>query len=80
MTYQAASGSVPSHMRECSLIRPTRRQQGLRAERPASAIPGCVAGLAKQRSGERSSQFGVRSPLLIPWIDSDLGNGQSHAK
>ena len=35
--------------------------------------------LAKQRSGELdTAQFGVPlSGSLIPWIDSDLGNGQS---
>ena len=47
---------------------------------PASAILDIDRKvLAKQRSGELdSTQFGVPlSGSLIPWIDSDLGNGQS---
>lgn len=81
MTYQAASGGGARHMREviqqfgdihASVADPLAD--------PASAILGIDrAVLAKQRSGELdTTQFGVPlSGSLIPWIDADLGNGQS---
>ncbi|HEY8295716.1 MAG TPA: aspartate-semialdehyde dehydrogenase [Micrococcaceae bacterium] len=81
MTYQAASGGGARHMRElldqfgalhASVTTPLAD--------PASAILDIDRQvLAQQRNPELdSSQFGV--PLagsLIPWIDADLGNGQS---
>ncbi len=82
MTYQAASGGGAQHMREL-----LTQYGALNAEvkalldDPASAILEIDRKvLAKQHAftGEETKQFGV--PLggnLIPWIDKDLGNGQS---
>jgi len=81
MTYQAASGGGAQHMRELLT------QFGLLhgavdslLQDPASAILDIDRGvLASQRDALLPQQhFGV--PLagnLIPWIDSDLGNGTS---
>ena len=82
MTYQAASGGGAQHMRELltqfgtinAAVKPL-------LDDPASAILEIDRGvLATQHglSAEETKQFGV--PLagnLIPWIDKDLGNGQS---
>ncbi len=81
MTYQAASGGGARHMRE--VIQQFGDIHGAVADEladPASAILEIDrAVLAKQRSGELdTTQFGVPlSGSLIPWIDADLGNGQS---
>jgi aspartate-semialdehyde dehydrogenase len=81
MTYQAASGAGAQNMRE--LLRQMgeahRVAQEFRAD-PASAsldIDREVAGTLRDDSFP-TAHFGV--PLagsLIPWIDKDLGNGQS---
>ena len=82
MTYQAASGGGAQHMRELltqfgtinGAVRPL-------LDDPASAIleiDRTVLATQHGLSGEETRQFGV--PLagnLIPWIDKDLGNGQS---
>ncbi len=82
MTYQAASGGGAQHMRELltqfgtinAAVRPL-------LDDPASAILEIDrAVLATQHglSADEIKQFGA--PLagnLIPWIDKDLGNGQS---
>jgi aspartate-semialdehyde dehydrogenase len=82
MTYQAASGGGAQHMRELltqfgtinGAVRPL-------LDDPASAIleiDRTVLATQHGLSGEETKQFGV--PLagnLIPWIDKDLGNGQS---
>ena len=82
MTYQAASGGGAQHMRELltqfgtinAAVRPL-------LDNPASAILEIdrqVLATQHGLSGEETKQFGV--PLagnLIPWIDKDLGNGQS---
>ncbi|KHL01823.1 aspartate-semialdehyde dehydrogenase [Sinomonas humi] len=80
MTYQAASGGGARHMRE--LLTQFGTLHGAVAselEDPASAILEIDRKvLAAQRGGVDATQFGV--PLagsLIPWIDADLGNGQS---
>ncbi|MCZ2402133.1 aspartate-semialdehyde dehydrogenase [Paenarthrobacter sp. Z7-10] len=81
MTYQAASGGGARHMRE--LLNQFGALHGAASaslQDPASAILDIDrAVLAQQRDpGLDSSQFGA--PLagsLIPWIDADLGNGQS---
>ena len=81
-TYQAASGGGAQHMRELltqygtlnAAVRPL-------LDDPKSAILEIDRQvIAKQRalSGDEVANFGV--PLggsLIPWIDKDLGNGQS---
>ena len=82
MTYQAASGGGAQHMRELltqfgtinASVKPL-------LDDPASAIleiDRTVLATQHGLSGDETKQFGV--PLagnLIPWIDKDLGNGQS---
>lgn len=80
MTYQAASGGGARHMRELlSQFGTLNAQVSSELSDPASAILEIDRKvLAHQRSGIDATQFGV--PLagsLIPWIDADLGNGQS---
>jgi aspartate-semialdehyde dehydrogenase len=82
MTYQAASGGGAQHMRELltqfGTINGAVRNL---LDDPASAIleiDRTVLATQHGLSGEETRQFGV--PLagnLIPWIDKDLGNGQS---
>jgi aspartate-semialdehyde dehydrogenase len=81
MTYQSASGAGAQHMRELL------EQMGALYRSASSALHDPAAGIldvdravsAALGSGDfPSAQFGV--PLaanLIPWIDKDLGNGQS---
>jgi aspartate-semialdehyde dehydrogenase len=81
MTYQAASGGGARHMRE--LLNQFGSLHGAVASEladPASAILEIDRKILAQQQdpGMDSSQFGV--PLagsVIPWIDKDLGNGQS---
>ncbi len=82
MTYQAASGGGAQHMRELltqfgtinAAVKPL-------LDDPASAILEIDRGVLSTQHGlsaDETKQFGV--PLagnLIPWIDKDLGNGQS---
>ncbi|AQV94994.1 aspartate-semialdehyde dehydrogenase [Cupriavidus necator] len=82
MTYQAASGGGAQHMRELltqfgtlnASVKPL-------LDNPASAILEIDRTILSTQHGlsvEETKQFGV--PLagnLIPWIDKDLGNGQS---
>lgn len=81
MTYQAASGGGAQHMRELltQYGELNHSVKELLAD-PASAILEIDRNvLAKQRSDNLAQEhFGV--PLggnLIPWIDSDMGNGVS---
>ncbi|MEZ2370393.1 aspartate-semialdehyde dehydrogenase [Arthrobacter sp. RCC_34] len=80
MTYQAASGGGARHMRELlNQFGTLNAEVSSELQDPASAILEIDRKvLAHQRDGVDAAQFGV--PLagsLIPWIDSDLGNGQS---
>ncbi|ERI37789.2 aspartate-semialdehyde dehydrogenase [Arthrobacter sp. TES] len=80
MTYQAASGGGARHMRELlNQFGTLNNEVSSELEDPASAILEIDRKvLATQRTGVDATQFGV--PLagsLIPWIDADLGNGQS---
>ena len=82
MTYQAASGGGAQHMRELltqfgtinAAVKPL-------LDDPAAAIleiDRTVLATQHALSADETRQFGV--PLagnLIPWIDKDLGNGQS---
>jgi aspartate-semialdehyde dehydrogenase len=82
MTYQAASGGGAQHMRELltqfgtinAAVRPL-------LDNPAAAILEIDRGVLSTQHGmgaDETKHFGV--PLagnLIPWIDKDLGNGQS---
>jgi aspartate-semialdehyde dehydrogenase len=82
MTYQAASGGGAQHMRELltqfGTINGSVRHL---LDDPASAIleiDRTVLATQHGLSADETRQFGV--PLagnLIPWIDKDLGNGQS---
>ncbi|HEY6096015.1 MAG TPA: aspartate-semialdehyde dehydrogenase [Gallionellaceae bacterium] len=81
MTYQAASGAGAQNMRELltQMGEVNRVAKGL-LDDPASAILDIdreVAGILRDEKFP-TANFGV--PLagsLIPWIDKDLGNGQS---
>jgi aspartate-semialdehyde dehydrogenase len=82
MTYQAASGGGAQHMRELLTQFGTinGKVAGL-LDDPASAILEIDRTVLATQHGmtpDETKQFGV--PLagnLIPWIDKDLGNGQS---
>jgi len=82
MTYQAASGGGAQHMREL-LTQFGTINTAVRAllDDPAAAIleiDRAVLATQHGMSEQETRQFGV--PLagnLIPWIDKDLGNGQS---
>jgi aspartate-semialdehyde dehydrogenase len=82
MTYQAASGGGAQHMRELLTQFGTINNSVKHLlDDPASAIleiDRTVLATQHGLSAEETRQFGV--PLggnLIPWIDKDLGNGQS---
>ncbi len=82
MTYQAASGGGAQHMRELlTQFGSINAEVKSLLDDPHSAILEIDRKvLAKQHAltAEETKQFGV--PLggnLIPWIDKDLGNGQS---
>ncbi|GAA1356904.1 aspartate-semialdehyde dehydrogenase [Arthrobacter rhombi] len=80
MTYQAASGGGARHMRELiNQFGDINYSVADELADPASAILEIDRKvLATQRGGLDATEFGV--PLagsLIPWIDADLGNGQS---
>ncbi len=81
-TYQAASGGGAQHMRELLTQYGTLNAEvkALLADPKSAILEIDRKVIAKQRSlsGEEVANFGV--PLggsLIPWIDKDLGNGQS---
>ncbi len=81
MTYQAASGAGAQNMRELLVqMGETHRVVKNLLDDPASAILDIdreVAGILRDENFP-TANFGV--PLagsLIPWIDKDLGNGQS---
>ncbi len=81
MTYQAASGAGAQNMRELlSQMGEAHRVAKSLLDNPASAILDIDREVAGILRDERfpTENFGV--PLagsLIPWIDKDLGNGQS---
>jgi aspartate-semialdehyde dehydrogenase len=81
MTYQAASGAGAQNMRELlNQMGEAHRVASDFLKDPASAILDIDREVAGTLRDERfpTAQFGV--PLagsLIPWIDKDLGNGQS---
>jgi aspartate-semialdehyde dehydrogenase len=81
MTYQAASGAGAQNMRELlHQMGEAHRVAKVLLDDPASAILDIdreVAGILRDEKFP-TANFGV--PLagsLIPWIDKDLGNGQS---
>jgi aspartate-semialdehyde dehydrogenase len=81
MTYQAASGAGAQHMRELIALLGTVHGAvaGLVAD-PASAILDIDRGVAAtlRSSDLPTGHFGhALAGSLLPWIDKDLGNGQS---
>jgi len=81
-TYQAASGGGAQHMRELLTQYGTlnREVSDLLADPKSAILEIDRKVIAKQRSltADETANFGV--PLggsLIPWIDRDLGDGQS---
>jgi len=81
MTYQAASGAGAAHMRELvAQMGVARKSAGNLIDDPSSPILDIDKAVA---SALRESTFPVENfgyPLagsLLPWIDKDLGNGQS---
>jgi len=81
-TYQAASGGGAQHMRELLTQYGTLNKEvaDLLADPKSAILEIDRKVIAKQRalSADETANFGV--PLggsLIPWIDKDLGNGQS---
>ena len=82
MTYQAASGGGAQHMREM-LVQYGTLNAEVRAllDNPASAILEIDRKvLARQQSMSAAETEHVGVPLggsLVPWIDKDMGNGQS---
>ncbi|TDL47107.1 aspartate-semialdehyde dehydrogenase [Kocuria rosea] len=81
MTYQAASGGGARHMRE--VLAQFGALHGVVADEladPASAILDIDRKVLAAQRGDAldTSMFGAPlSGSLIPWIDADLGNGQS---
>ncbi|RUQ23348.1 aspartate-semialdehyde dehydrogenase [Kocuria sp. HSID16901] len=81
MTYQAASGGGARHMRE--VLKGFRDISGSVAaelEDPASAILEIDRKVLDFQRSDRLDVAEFGAPLagsLIPWIDADLGNGQS---
>jgi aspartate-semialdehyde dehydrogenase len=82
MTYQAASGGGAQHMRELlTQFGSINAEVKALLDDPKAAILEIdrkVLGKQHSMSADETKQFGV--PLggnLIPWIDKDLGNGQS---
>ena len=81
MTYQAASGAGAQNMREL-LVQMGEAHKVARnlLEDPASAILDIdreVAGILRDESFPTSNSGVPLAGSLIPWIDKDLGNGQS---
>ena len=81
MTYQAASGAGAQNMRELLLqMGEAHRVAKSLLDDPASAILDIDREVAGILRDERfpTANFGVAlAGSLIPWIDKDLGNGQS---
>ncbi len=81
MTYQSASGAGAKHMRELlEQMGALHRSASSLLHDPASAILDIDRAVSAALASPEfpRAQFGV--PLaasLIPWIDKDLGNGQS---
>ena len=81
MTYQAASGGGARHMRE--VLSQFGALHGVVADEladPASAILDIDRAVLGAQRGDALDTAMFGAPLsgsLIPWIDADLGNGQS---
>jgi aspartate-semialdehyde dehydrogenase len=81
MTYQAASGAGAQTMRELLVqMGELNRVAANLLDDPASAILDIdreVAGILRDESLPTSNSVVPLAGSLIPWIDKDLGNGQS---
>ncbi len=81
MTYQAASGAGAQHMRELlSQMGAAHRAAGGALDDPASSILEIDRAVSEALRGAQApkEQFGYAlAGSLLPWIDKDLGNGQS---
>jgi aspartate-semialdehyde dehydrogenase len=80
-TYQAASGAGASHMRELlQQMGVVHASAAKLLDDPGSAILDIDRAVTDAMRGERLPTAELAAALagsLIPWIDSDLGNGQS---
>jgi aspartate-semialdehyde dehydrogenase len=81
MTYQAASGAGAQHMRELlSQMGAVHRSAAGLLDDPASSILEIDRSVAEALRGAQmpKEQFGYAlAGSLLPWIDKDLGDGQS---
>jgi aspartate-semialdehyde dehydrogenase len=81
MTYQAASGAGAQNMRELLMqMGEVHRVAASSLDDPASAILDIDREVAGILRDNRFPTDNIGAPLagsLIPWIDQDLGNGQS---
>jgi aspartate-semialdehyde dehydrogenase len=81
MTYQAASGAGAQNMRELiAQMGATHAAVKAKLDDPASAILEIDQGVANALRSEAMPTQNFGHPLagsLLPWIDKDLGNGQS---
>jgi aspartate-semialdehyde dehydrogenase len=81
MTYQAASGAGAANMRELiSQMGAAHAAAAALLADPASSILEIDGAVASMLRSERlpKAEFGTAlAGSLIPWIDKDLGNGQS---
>ncbi|MGV8933393.1 MAG: aspartate-semialdehyde dehydrogenase [Gallionellaceae bacterium] len=81
MTYQAASGAGAQNMRELlTQMGEVNRVAKNLLDDPASAILDIdreVAGILRDETFPTASFGAPLAGSLIPWIDKDLGNGQS---
>ena len=81
MTYQAASGAGAANMRELvAQMGVTHRAVQPLLDDPASAILDIDRGVLESMRGGDFPAANFGHPLagsLLPWIDKDLGNGQS---
>jgi aspartate-semialdehyde dehydrogenase len=81
MTYQAASGAGAAHMRELveQMARIGQGAQRLLEDPAASALDldRAVTEMLRSHDMPKSNLEHPLAASLLPWIDEDLGNGQS---
>jgi aspartate-semialdehyde dehydrogenase len=81
MTYQAASGAGAQNMRELvAQMGVVRQAAGALLDDPASSILDIDRAVTDTLRGDKLPTENFGHPLagsLLPWIDKDLGNGQS---
>jgi aspartate-semialdehyde dehydrogenase len=81
MTYQAASGAGAQNMRELvAQMGVVRQAAGALLDDPASSILDIDRAVTDTLRGDKLPKENFGHPLagsLLPWIDKDLGNGQS---